>query len=548
MMAAPPSRGPARVAGRYALYGEIAAGGMATVHIGRLLGPVGFARTVAIKRLHPQYAKDPEFVSMFLDEARLAARVQHPNVVATIDVVATDGELFLIMDYVRGESLSRLIRAADRKGERVPFRIAASVVSGFLHGLHSAHEAKNEHGEPLGLVHRDVSPQNVLVGADGIARVLDFGIAKAAGRIQVTREGQIKGKLSYMPPEQLQGFTLTRHTDIYAAGVVLWETLTCERLFKGETESETLTKILDGHVERPSFKVPGLPPAFDDVVLKALRQNPEERFATAREMAIALEKCAGIASSTEVGEWVEKTAGTELLEREERIAQIESSSAYSASSDDSSSDISANPLGRKIPLDDSHALILSSSGHLRAAEPVDPEAESVETLAHNDVPFTADLDEPFGSAGHHPVHTDNRNKFIFAALIGLAFFFGVLAIYFFTSKKNAPITLTNVRPSATPPVSASPSPSASPSSGVEIAEPAQSASSAPAAPSPSASAPPQTTATARLFAGPNTNSGVSPGVKRPDAKPLTLPPTPKGCDPPYTVDSNGRRHYKLECL
>ncbi|MBX3202655.1 MAG: protein kinase, partial [Labilithrix sp.] len=142
-------RAPIRVVGRYALYNEIAAGGMATIHLGRLLGPVGFARTVAVKRLHPQFAKDPEFVSMFLDEARLAARVQHPNVVATIDVVATDGELFLIMDYVRGESLSKILRTIRKQNRRVPPRIAAAIMCGFLHGLHSAHEAKNERGEPL---------------------------------------------------------------------------------------------------------------------------------------------------------------------------------------------------------------------------------------------------------------------------------------------------------------------------------------------------------------------------------------------------------------
>ena len=143
-MTAAATRSPIRVVGRYALYNEIAAGGMATIHLGRLLGPVGFARTVAVKRLHPQYAKDPEFVSMFLDEARLAARVQHPNVVATIDVVATDGELFLIMDYVRGESLSKLLRMVRKNGEHVPPRVASAIMCGFLHGLHSAHEAKDE--------------------------------------------------------------------------------------------------------------------------------------------------------------------------------------------------------------------------------------------------------------------------------------------------------------------------------------------------------------------------------------------------------------------
>ncbi len=307
-------RGPLRVVGRYALYNEIAAGGMATVHIGRLLGPVGFARTVAVKRLHPQFAKDPEFVSMFLDEARLAARVQHPNVVATIDVVATDGELFLIMDYVRGESLSKLLRTVRKAGERMPPRIAASICCGFLHGLHAAHEAKNERGDRIDLVHRDVSPQNVLVGADGIARVLDFGIAKAAGRMQVTRDGQIKGKLAYMPPEQLSGKSLTRAVDIYAGAVVLWETLTGERLFKGDTESETLAKILYDDVPAPSSVVPSLTKAFDAPLLRALSRDASKRHATARELAFELEKCVGIASGSEVGEWVENIVGP-LLRR-----------------------------------------------------------------------------------------------------------------------------------------------------------------------------------------------------------------------------------------
>src|SRR5579863_8618035 len=198
---------------------------MATVHIGRLIGPVGFSRTVAIKRLHPQHAKEPDFVSMFLDEARLAARIRHPNVVPTLDVVATEGELFVVMDYVPGESLSRLAAATFAAGARFPLRAVVSIMAGSLHGLHAAHEAKSERGEPLGIVHRDVSPQNILVGIDGVARVLDFGVAKAAGRLHTTREGELKGKLAYMAPEQLETGTLTRQSDVYAAAVVLWETL-----------------------------------------------------------------------------------------------------------------------------------------------------------------------------------------------------------------------------------------------------------------------------------------------------------------------------------
>ena len=153
-----------RVVGRYALYNAIAAGGMATVHLGRLLGPVGFSRTVAIKRLHAQFASDPEFVSMFLDEARLAARIRHPNVVPTLDVVATGGELFLVMEYVPGESIARLARTLRENHEALPTRILSAIMAGVLHGLHAAHEAKDERGVPLGIVHRDMSPQNVLVG------------------------------------------------------------------------------------------------------------------------------------------------------------------------------------------------------------------------------------------------------------------------------------------------------------------------------------------------------------------------------------------------
>ena len=176
-----------RSVGRYVVFDEIAAGGMASVHLGRLMGEVGFSRTVAIKRLHPHLARDAEFAAMFLDEARIAARIRHPNVVAVLDVVHDGSELLLVMDYVQGESLSRLARAMRPGG--IPPRIAVTVVTGVLHGLHAAHEATTERGEALDIVHRDVSPQNVLVGIDGVARVFDFGVAKAKSRAQTTQDG-----------------------------------------------------------------------------------------------------------------------------------------------------------------------------------------------------------------------------------------------------------------------------------------------------------------------------------------------------------------------
>jgi serine/threonine-protein kinase len=227
---------------RYIIGEEIAAGGMATVHLGGMVGDGGFTRVVAIKRLHPHYARDPEFTAMLLDEGRLTARITHVHVVQTLDVVASGPDLFIVMEYVHGEPLNRLLRNVVRKGERIPPKIAAGIVAGVLRGLHAAHEARDAQGALLGVVHRDVSPQNVMVGVDGIARVLDFGIAKAKGRAHHTETGQIKGKFAYMPPEQLRAEALDRRADLYAAGVVLWESLVGARLFTGADQAPSLEK------------------------------------------------------------------------------------------------------------------------------------------------------------------------------------------------------------------------------------------------------------------------------------------------------------------
>jgi serine/threonine-protein kinase len=311
------------VLGRYTLFAELASGGMATVYLGRLNGPVGFGRTVAVKRLHPHLTRDPNFAAMFLDEARLAARIQHPNVVPTIDVVTSDDEVFLVLEYVRGESLAGLLRAVIKANVMIPVPIAVSILIGALNGLHAAHEAVDEQGQPLDIVHRDMSPQNLIVGADGIARVLDFGVAKAAARLQTTREGQLKGKVPYMSPEQLRG-QVTRQTDVYAAGIVLWETLACQRLFAGESEAEMLTKVMHAEVPPPSDLNADVPPELDRVVMKALERNPAFRYWTAREMAQELDECTRPASSMQVAEWMEGTVGPLLAERSALVAQIES--------------------------------------------------------------------------------------------------------------------------------------------------------------------------------------------------------------------------------
>ncbi len=301
---------------------------MATVYFGRLLGPIGFNRTVAIKRLHPQFAKEPEFVEMFLDEARVAARVKHPNVVSILDVVAHEGELFLVMEYVPGESLSRLLRLAATAGQNVPLPILSAITIGMLCGLHAAHEACDELGDELHIVHRDVSPQNVLVGADGVARLLDFGIAKAVGRLQTTREGQFKGKLAYMAPEQIVGGAVDRRCDVFSAGVLLWSSLTGAMPFVGG-EASVMYQILNVEVARPSSVCPSIPPELDALVLRAMARRVEHRFPTALEMATELERIVPPATQLAVGAWVTEVARNVLEARAEQLRAVEGSAPCS---------------------------------------------------------------------------------------------------------------------------------------------------------------------------------------------------------------------------
>ncbi len=310
-----------RVVDRYLLLGEIGSGGMARVHWGRHVGPMGFCRTVAIKRLHAELARDPEFVAMFLDEARLAARVQHPNVVSTLDVVTSADELFVVMDYVHGETLARLV--AHSGGGALPAPIVCAVMTDALYGLQAAHDAKDPKGQPLRIVHRDVSPQNIMVGLDGVTRMLDFGVAKASMRSQVTRDGQVKGKLAYMAPEQIRNRPVDRRADVFAAAIVTWELLTGERLFSFDDPGATVHHILNEPSRAPSELRSDVSKQLDEVVLRGLNRRPEDRFADAREMAAALERACVPASDADVGRWAEQVAGDSLAARAERLTEVE---------------------------------------------------------------------------------------------------------------------------------------------------------------------------------------------------------------------------------
>ncbi|MBI4817971.1 MAG: protein kinase [Deltaproteobacteria bacterium] len=271
--------------GRYRLLGELGHGGMAFLYLARAEGPAGFGRLVAIKVLHTHLSRTQDFVHMFLDEARTAARIHHPNVVPVHEVGEANGEYFIVMDYVSGENLAFLLERTWGAGKPFPVPLAAHLIACAAEGLHAAHELTDRRGQPLDVVHRDVSPQNMLVGFDGVLRVVDFGIAKAADRVTHTKPGALKGKLDFMAPEQVLAKPVDRRTDVFALGVVFWESTTGKRLFRDESDMLTARRIVEMPAPPPSALVAGYPKKLEQVVLRALAKDPADRFATAKEMA-----------------------------------------------------------------------------------------------------------------------------------------------------------------------------------------------------------------------------------------------------------------------
>ncbi|WP_169791365.1 serine/threonine-protein kinase [Sandaracinus amylolyticus] len=260
----------------------VSAGGMATVYLARRVGAAGFAKHVAIKVVHAHLALDRAFVKMFLAEARLSARIEHPNVVQVHDLGEHDGSYFMVMEYVEGCALSELQRVLAAEQRRLAPEVAVAIAMRVAAGLHAAHELADEHGNNLCVVHRDVSPQNVLLARKGHVKLIDFGIAKAAERTQSTQGGVLKGKVRYMAPEQASGSEIDRRADVYALGVLLWEMLTGRRLFDAPTDLLALKMVLDPKPRAPSALASGIPPALDEAVLAALAKDPARRPATAQ--------------------------------------------------------------------------------------------------------------------------------------------------------------------------------------------------------------------------------------------------------------------------
>jgi serine/threonine-protein kinase len=479
---------PARI-GRYRMFGAFARGGMASVHLGRFTGPAGFSRVVALKLLHPGYATEPEYYTMLLDEARISSRIVHPNVVQTLDVVQQGERLCIVMEYVHGASLADAIRLLRTRSERIPPALAASILVGVLRGLHAAHEARSEDGTPLGIVHRDISPQNIVIGVDGVARVLDFGVARALHKVHITREGHVKGKIAYMAPEQLSGGGITRQADIRAAGVVLWETLVGRKLFEDDNDARLMMRVLTEPVPPPSRSAPGVPDTLDAVVARAVAFDRRTRFATADEMAAALEATLTPASTSDVAAWIQRTAEDLLDERAQLVREAERDDGVPESFDAAADDATADGTGTGT------AIVAKVDRPNARRMRIGSAIAAILALACAGVAFVR-----LHSAGSQP------------------------------SRRAA--TESAAAASATPAATSPPTGTLGPSTLVldpVVVPVAAAAATSEPTPSPSAARP------------------RPRGVPRP-AVSTHSPSARSACDPPYSIDSDGMKHYKTSCL
>ena len=490
---------------RYELLGELATGGMATVYLGRLRRPHGFNRLVAIKCMHPQYAKDSSFASMFVDEARLTARLRHPNIVPTLDIIADGGQLLIVMEYVEGESLAGLLGLVREAGDRIPVAIACAIIHDLLLGLHEAHEARDDDGSALAIIHRDVSPQNVMVGLDGLARVLDFGVAKARSRVHHSNDGEIKGKIPYMPPEQLYGEAVDRRVDVYAAGVLLWESLVGARLFEASGEEGLVRRIDAGATAAPSTRVSGISPELDALVMRALCKDPEGRFPTALAMAEALSSIAMLPPRTEISAWMKRFS--------------------------SPRPVPATPIGTSRDLTEANDAV---------------NADAIVAVLEHRATISRSSFVPVSSSPRPAAPTTSR----FAMVLGVAAFAlaGVLVGRAMRAETahaapahhaaSAPAAIASEPAVATSPTLTVPTEAPGPAAQAVKPVPAR----GPRAATPKATSPiaPATAAAAAAAAKP---AAEAQGAAKPaaDGKPAS-------CRLPYVVDSEGHRHYKIECL
>lgn len=303
---------------------QLGTGSTATVVLGQLRGPGGFGKLVAVKRLRSEWASDPECVRRLAEEGRIGAAIAHPNLAGVVDVLGHRGQLLLVMDYIEGETLARILSEADERKSAVPVAVARRVLSDVLHGVHAAHTTITR-AAPLGIVYRDVSAPHIMVGVDGIARVLGVEAATAASEADRATPSGILARRANIAPEQVRREPVDGRANVFAAGVLLWEMLCGQRLFTGETTEQVMAELLAGYVPLVSLRRGDVGRSLDDVVQRALSRQPAKRFASALQFAEALEATGPLASRAEVAAWVRNLAGKALAHRAQRRAEFEAS-------------------------------------------------------------------------------------------------------------------------------------------------------------------------------------------------------------------------------
>lgn len=314
---------PKRI-GRYEVLVPLGSGGMATVYLARAQVVEGVSREYAVKLMHAHLRGDPDWAAHLVHEARIAARIKHPNVVQVVEAGDDPLGLFLVLEYIEGDTLSGLTRALRKAGKPLPLAMSGKILLDSLAGLHAAHELRDEAGQALELVHRDFSPQNILIGVDGVGRLTDFGIAKATGG-QVTATGMLKGKVSYMSPEQARGRAVDRRCDVWAAGVIAWELLAGKRLYPNRNDTETLLAVVSNTPPRLREVNPEIPPALDALVAEALTPQVENRCPDARQfrerLEIAWRAYAGLAEASSIGPFVAEAVSESLAKRKTALVR-----------------------------------------------------------------------------------------------------------------------------------------------------------------------------------------------------------------------------------
>ena len=524
---------PELVVDRYSLFRVIGAGGMASVYLGRQSGSAGFFRYVAIKRLHPQYATNPEFVAMFLDEARLASHVRDRHVVETLDVVESGSEILMVMELVQGSTLTHLLRTARTNGERLPVAVSCAIIVDLLRGLEAAHSAVGPSGEPLGVIHRDVSPHNVMIGVDGVARVLDFGVAKANGQYHSTRVGEVRGKPAYMAPEHLQTGA-TPKSDLYSAGIVLWEALTGQRLFAAETEAGLIAQVLAPRWRSPREFAPEIPAALEEVVRRALQIDPAQRFQSAKEMAFALALAVVPAAPSEVAATVERLAKQPLAELRQTLLTLESKLGRAPAPSLSSS--GSNPQLR-VPTE------------AAAPAPVRPHDSRWPGFAPSrgagEITLTGPSVQESAPIVVAPPRARSRVSLLLGLLLASVAVGGLLGVVLASrggkaTAGSAAASQSDVQPALlqTSVVEANATTSSVPLPSVE----ASATAVAPVEPAVTASA------SAQVAPLPSAHTPTTSPRVQPTSTVSAPVPTSSDCDPPYEVDQNGVKRVKTRCF